>query len=429
MKNLKYLAFIFVLAITNCESFRSVLQEPVLSLNSVELAKINLTGVEMIAHLDVENHNGFSIPLPKIEWGLFINDASFIQGVINSGGKSLKSRAKTTVDIPVSVTYDGLYRSVSSLIETKQAAYKIALGVSFPIPIIESKVFRKDFAGIIPLPQLPKLSPAQVKFSKIDFSGVELSCGINVENPNGFPIPFPEINWNYEVSGVPVIRSSFAGSGEIAAGAASVALITVGVAYADIFKAVDSARNAGEVKTNLSLETSLPIPFLKEKAAAQSSESKPEPKSEGTDGNDGVKSWLDIPGTLPILQMPEISFQGIAKKSLGTTMEFYLNWEVNNKSNMEFTIEEFNYNFKVNNNLWAQGIMNNPPKIKASGKTVISITASISAVSIVRELVDVINRGTTVAYNCTGNMALLSNVPGVSKLELPLNLSGNSRIQ
>jgi len=395
------MAFIF----SGCQSFNAVVQEPKLSFKSVDIAGVSLNGVNMIAHVDVENPNGFTIPLPKIDWELFINTASFIQGTIRND-KSLKSRETVTVDIPLSVTYDGLYRSVKSVIDTKEAAYEIALGVTFPIPIIENKVFKLDFSGVLPLPQLPKLSPGTVRISKIDFSGLELACGVNVENPNGFPIPFPTLNWNYDVNGVSVLKSSFAGAGEIAAGAAGAAVITVGVAFADILAAASSAVNSGDLKTNLALDTALPIPALNE-----------------------MKSVLDIPGTIPVLKKPEISFQGISLKSMGTTMEFVVSWALDNANSFGFDIGEFNYDFKVNNTAWARGRIDNPPKVKANGKTVIPLTVSVSALSAVTELIGIINKGAQVDYSCTGNMSLQGGFPGLEKLDLPLNLQGSTKIQ
>ena len=412
MRNSKYLLILLMpLALSACQSFNTLVQEPKLSFRSVDIAGISLNGVDLIAHVDVENPNGFSIPLPKINWELFINTASFIQGAIKNDKSSIKSRGKSTVDIPLSVTYEGLYRSISSLIETKEADYHIALGISFPIPVIESKVYHLDFSGVIPLPRLPKLSPGEIKISKIDFSGIELACPINVENPNAFSIPFPKLDWNYDVNGVPVVKSSFAGAGAIAAGAAGAALVNVSVAYADIFRVVDSARNSGEAKGNLSL--------------ALNSKDMGFPESAVGSGN----SVLDIPGIIPILQIPEVSFQGIAKKSLGATMEFIISWEVNNKNNFDFSVGEFNYDFRVNNNLWAKGRVDNPPRIKAGGKTVIPLTVSVSALSLVMDLMDIINRGASVTYSCTGNMSLSGGLPGLGKLDLPLNFQGSTRIQ
>ena len=414
MKMLKYPAFLFLLVLTACQSFGSLVNEPVVSLNSVELAGISLRGVDLIAHIDIENPNAISIPLPNINWELFVNSASFINGSLKKT-ESLRSRGKTTIDLPLGVTYEGLYKTISSVIKTKEAAYNIALGITFPIPLIENKVYRLAFSGVLPLPELPRISPGSVNISKIDFTGVELNCGVGIENPNRFPIPFPKLEYDYEVNGVPVVKSSFNSSGDIAAGAAASALISMSVSYADIFKAVESLRNKGEADTNLSLgmnsdEIGFPSSILGDIA-----------------GN--ALDILNIAGTLPILQKPEISFQGIAKKSLGTTMEFIISWELNNPNSFGFDIAEFSYDFKVNKNAWAAGKIDNPPKVKANGKTVIPLTVSVSALSIVKELVDVINRGSQVAYSCSGNMSLLSDFPGLSKLDIPLNFEGSSRIQ
>ena len=419
MKNLKPFLFFPVFVILSCQSFNSVVQEPRVSLNSVSITGISFSAVDLVAHVNVENPNAFSIPLPNIDWELFVNTARFIQGSLKND-KTIKGRDKTTLDLPVRVTYAGLYQSFKSLFETKEAAYEIALALNFPLPVIRDKVYNLDFSGVIPVPQLPKLSPGQMKVSKIDFSGIELSCGINVENPNKFPVPVPKINWDYSINEVPVLKSSLSGgAGEIAAGAAAAAVVTVSVAYADIFRAVDSARNKGEAKSNLSLgfdprDIGFPIP------AADTAEDKDSREE---------KTKLDIAGVIPILRKPEVSFKGIAKKSLGATMEFMLNWEVDNPNNFSFDINEFQYGFKVNNSLWAQGRLDKPPQVKANGKTAIPITATVSALSLVKELVDIINRGTPVNFDCTGNMSLSADFPGLDKVEFPLNQQGSTRIQ
>jgi len=418
MKDYKLLPFLLVVVFSACQSLNNAVKEPKVSLNSVHVAGISLKGVDLVVHIDVENPNSFTIPLPNIDWELFINTSSFIRGNLKND-QSIKRQAKVTLDLPVSVTYEGLYNSIKSLFQTKEAAYNVALGISFPLPIIADKVYHLEHSGVIPLPQLPKLNPGEMKISKIDFSGVALTYSVNVENPNRFPIPFPKLNWDYAVNGVPVIKSNFTGTGEIAAGAAGAALIGVSVAYADVFRAVESLRNAGESKSNLSLgfnpaDTGIPLP-------------PPEPAAEAAANEE--KSSVDIQGILPILQMPEVSFQGIAKKSLGTTMEFILSWEVENKNTFDFDIGVFNYDFRVNNNAWAQGRMDNLNRVKSGSKSVIPLTVSISAISIVRELVDIINRGTQVDYSCTGNMSFMGGFPGMDKLELPLDLRGSTRIR
>jgi LEA14-like dessication related protein len=110
-------------------------------------------------------------------------------------------------------------------------------------------------------------------------------------------------------------------------------------------------------------------------------------------------------------------------------MEFLLRREIDNKNSFAFDIDKFNYDFTVNNREWAQGQIMNTPKIKAAGKTAIPLTVSISAASMVRELVDIINRGAAVNYSCTGNMSLLSELPGLDIPDMPVELQGSTRIR
>ena len=280
MKKVKLLSLfaLSIIVLSACKSLSAVVQEPRVSFNSVDITKISFSGVDMIVYVDVENPNGFSIPLPKIDWELFINTASFIKGSLPNDS-TLRAREKVTIALPLSVTYEGLYRSFRSLLDNKEAAYRITLDISFPIPFIADKVYHLEFSGVIPM-----------------------------------------------------------------------------------------------------------------------------------------------------LHMPAVSFQGISRKSLFPTMEFALNFEVENKNAFDFNIGEFNYEFRVNNRQWTQSRIDNPPRIRANSKTPLSVSVSISAVAIVTEITSIISQGTAVTYSCTGNMSLLGSLPGLDKLELPLNLQGNTRI-
>jgi len=407
MKWLKFFAVIFLfLALTTCQTLNSIIQEPKLSIKSVDIASITLSGIDLISHINIENPNSFALPTPKIDWALAINKNPFINGIF-SGDKSIKGQDKITVDLPISIPYDGLYKAFASLISSKEAAYNLALGITFPLPVLENKVFQLNYAGQIPLLQLPKLLSGSVGIAKMDYSGLTLTYAANIENPNTFPIPLPKMDWDYNVSGKSVVKSSNTKAGQIAAGSTGTANFDISVAYADIFNAIDSLKNATEAKSNLLLgaDFSLPAAFGE------------------------VKDILDIPGTIPIPQMPAIAFQGITKKSLGRTMEFDLAWEVDNKNTFAFDVDNFAYDFIVNNSQWAKGQINNPPKVKANGKTLIPLTVSVSSTQVVAELADIISRGSSVNYVCSGSASLISDLPGLSIPNYLLDLQGSTRIR
>ena len=407
MKHVKIFAVIFLfLALTTCQTLNSVIQEPRLSLRSVDIADITLSGIELITHIDIENPNSFALPTPKIDWAISINTNHFSDGVFKAD-KSIKSLGKTTVDLPLKITYDALYKSITSIFDKKEAAYNIALGVSFALPLLENKVFPLSYSGQLPLPQLPKLLSGSVGIEKMDFSGLTLAYVANIENPNDFPIPLPKMDWDYSVGGKSMLKSSNVNAGQIAASSTGPVNFEISIAYADIFSVIDSLKNATEAKSNLLLgaDFSMPAAF------------------------DETKNTLNIPGTIPILQTPAIAFQGITRKSLGRTMEFDLTLEVDNKNNFAFNLDNFLYDFKVNNSQWAQGKINNPPTVKASGKTLIPFTVSVSSTQVVAEIVDIINRGSAINYICSGSANFISDLPGINIPNYLLDLQGSTRIR
>ena len=267
------------LACAGFPDLSSVVKEPNVSLNSVDITGINLSGVNMLVHVDVENPNSITIPLPRIDWEVFINGSSFVKGAI-SNDKSLTGQQTTTIDLPLSVGYEGLYNTVTSVVSANEAAYDIALAVTFNIPVLGEKVYRLKHSGI-----------------------------------------------------------------------------------------------------------------------------------------------------LPMIKKPDVHFNGIARKSLGTTMEFVLTWELENRNNFDFNLGMFSYDFSVNNSRWASGQVENPPVLKAGAKTAIPLTVTISAASIIRDLVTILSRGTAVTYSCTGNMKLQGVFPKLEPFELPLNLQGSTQIR
>ncbi|MDR0301270.1 MAG: hypothetical protein LBI04_03045, partial [Treponema sp.] len=76
--------FSAVLALATCQSLSSAVEEPVLSLQSVDLEKISLTGAELLCKINVENPNSIDIPLPEIGWEFFVSNNSFLSGIIKS---------------------------------------------------------------------------------------------------------------------------------------------------------------------------------------------------------------------------------------------------------------------------------------------------------------------------------------------------------
>ena len=389
----------------SCQTISSIIQEPKVSVSSVDLDKINFNGIDMICRLNVENPNGFDIPFPEIDWQLYINANSFINGILKNDTR-LKGNGTVTVDVPFSVTYTGLYNTFTSLLDSKEAAYQIALGLKFPLPLLDDKTYNLDWSGVIPLLQIPKIQNASYKTGRIDFSGVEQEWEFTVENPNVFPVPFPQLDWEYAVNDVPVLKSSVSGNGEIAALSNTPITVKTGVTYADLLEMLGSLGGSSQLQSLMNLNTSFPIPAL-----------------------ENFSDVMKIPGTFPVFHKPELSFRGINIKNLALQrLEFVATWEIENKNDFALDIGNFNYNLLVNNSLWAQGTMDIPPQVKANSVTVIPLDITISSVALITQIIDIINRGSGVNFSSTGNFNFSGDLPGLDMLDLPFDLSGITRL-
>ena len=150
MKTFKLYAILLALVLVSCQSLGSLIEDPRVSFNSVDIAGIGLSGVNLIAHVDVENPNSFSIPMPKVDWELFINNTSFIDGVVENN-QIIGGKEKVTMSIPINVGAENLFRTFSSLIGTRETSYNIVMGLRFPIPLLEYKVFERNYSGVLPL--------------------------------------------------------------------------------------------------------------------------------------------------------------------------------------------------------------------------------------------------------------------------------------
>ncbi|MDR0447987.1 MAG: LEA type 2 family protein [Treponema sp.] len=145
--------FVFFITLGTCQSFPGVISDPGISFDSVVIKGISFTGVDMIANIRIKNDNPITIPFPAIEWKLFVSNVSFLSGKINKDTK-LPARDSTMVELPFTVGYEGLYRTVTALLTASDAPYRVEVAATFSIPVLGDKTFTASHSGTFPLRRL-----------------------------------------------------------------------------------------------------------------------------------------------------------------------------------------------------------------------------------------------------------------------------------
>jgi LEA14-like dessication related protein len=182
-----------------CQTVSNLVSEPSVSFNSVSITGLGFDGANLLAKVNVQNDNPFSIPLPEIDWNFFVSNNSFLTGTIKSNGK-IAANGSSIVEIPFKVPYEGLYNTVSSLQDTDEAPYRIDLGARFPIPVIQNKTFTTSFSGSLPMLKMPSLSFRGISFTSLSLSKVEFVLTWQVENKNAFAVNLDKLDYVFAVN-------------------------------------------------------------------------------------------------------------------------------------------------------------------------------------------------------------------------------------
>lgn len=188
-------------ALVTCESLPNVMSEPLVSFDSVKMTGLNFNGIEMMAKVKVQNNNVISLPFPEINWKLFVIDSSFINGVVKND-KKIAANASTIVDIPFTINFEGLYNTVTGLLNSDEAPFRLDLSAVFNLPILGSKTFDTSFNGSIPMLKAPAISFNGVKFNSVTLSKVEFTLTWVVDNKNAFAINLDRLDYNFAVNNV-----------------------------------------------------------------------------------------------------------------------------------------------------------------------------------------------------------------------------------
>ena len=407
-----YLRLIFIVSIlasmlfTTCQHLSSLFPEPIVTLHSVEMTKIDFNGIEILCKVNVENRSRVSIPFPDIDWDLFINANAFLKGAIStatSGISIIEANAVTTIDVPVSFDYIGIFNTFMSLRNNINSNFRIAIGASFDLPYIGMKTWNFERDGVFPVLQMPKFSAPSFSMPRIDFDGIQLQFTVNVENPNVFAIPAPRLAYDFLIGNNPYLNNVQVSAAPLAAAAVTPVVVALAFNYADLYRLFQNLVNSSEVPSLLSMKGDFgSIPAFAGNVVNQ-----------------------NIPASIPLPKIPTVSFGGINVKNISLTrLDFEVPIEIVNSNVFAMIVETFSYNLNVNNSTWATGGVPGRPRIGANGTTIIPIAFSIDNIAVVRQITDIILRGTNVNYSFTGNMNMSADFPGLPNLPIPLNLSG-----
>jgi len=107
---------------------------------------------------------------------------------------------KSRIEIPVSLTFNDIYKTYQSLKNQDSTTYKLACGLIFDLPVLGKTRIPISKSGNVPLIKIPKIKIGSLKLKKLTFSGADLLLNLELNNPNNFSFVLNKLNYDFVVN-------------------------------------------------------------------------------------------------------------------------------------------------------------------------------------------------------------------------------------
>jgi LEA14-like dessication related protein len=109
----------------------------------------------------------------------------------------------------------------------------------------------------------PVVSIHSVELASATYTGVQLLCKVSVENPNGFDIPSPDIDWKSFINNETFISGKFKDNQSIKANQSAIVEVPVGLDYLEMFDAIDSLKGLAQADCKIAMDVGYNISGIK----------------------------------------------------------------------------------------------------------------------------------------------------------------------
>jgi LEA14-like dessication related protein len=210
----------------------------------------------------------------------------------------------------------------------------------------------------------PEVKLKSVDFTGIDFTGLTLLSKLDVKNNISIDIPFPKIDWDLLVISRPFVDGVIQSEGFLKSKESTEVQFPVNFTYANLISAI-TGLNDDNARYKINMIAHIPVPGLRD------------------------LSWpFEHEGKIPLLRVPDITVAAAPKATINYSgiiptgsIDFALN--VKNNSNVDVTVNELSYDFKVNSASLSKGEIPGKPRINPGNTEKITVNFPMTASEIV----------------------------------------------
>lgn len=179
---------------------RSVVKEPSVAYKSLNFNEMNFNRVGLIFNFEINNPNAIGIKATGFDYSFAIEGNEFLNGT-NNHGFEIAGRSASSLQIPVSLGFDELFKTGSALIRNDSIHYAIRSSIQFDVPVLGMTRVPVETSGNLPIPRLPTINVEGFSINRISITGTEILMKLKWVNPNNFGIMLGDLNYSLDVQG------------------------------------------------------------------------------------------------------------------------------------------------------------------------------------------------------------------------------------
>lgn len=249
----------------------------------------------------------------------------------------------------------------------------------------------------------PKVKITGTQIEKFAMDQVDLSIGLEIDNPN--PVAINTSGFTYEV----FVNNQLFTKGEqtqkstISAASISKTSFPVTIVYSELNKVFKDVKNLNEIVYDIKAKVHLDLPVI-----------------------GAIPVSVADSGKLPVPKVPKISVSNIELGKMDfKTANVILTLDVENPNTFDVDITSLIYDINVAGSTWAKSSLKKTVALKNSTHSQIAIPIKLNIWDMGGSVLESLTKQKPLSYNVTGNMAVNTDLPLFREIKFPFDYSAN----
>ena len=249
MRNRTLLAFVCIaLVLASCSTIQELrFDQPEVEFQGFQFEDLGFDGLTLLFDFEVDNPNDLDITAKGYNYDFLIEGSSLVSGTRDEQFE-IRRKDRTTIQVPVSFTYDEVRNVFGDAFNRDSLAYEIKTDVDLDLGMLGSRKVPVNHSGHVPIPKMPDIVFDGFEVTEIGFSGVSAEVNFRVRNENSFALHMSEVNYTMVVNGNEWVSTSLEERYDIASESNSVYTVPINIglskAGSDVIQTI---RNGGPI--------------------------------------------------------------------------------------------------------------------------------------------------------------------------------------